>query len=97
MTRRRRRDTKGARPSSVSRAYGVDEVGAVTVLVWVTIVVVWPMLIDLLGPDDVLEEPPAVTSTTITTMAAMTSAITPAIAQPRPHDRRSFMALFLVR
>jgi hypothetical protein len=63
----------------------------VTVLVGLTIVVVWPMLRELVGAGDVLEEPPEVTSTTITTIAAMTIAIPPAIAQPRPCDRRSFM------
>ena len=87
----------GARRSSDSQAYGVDEVRGATVLVCVTIVVVCPMLIELLGPVDVLEDPPAATSTTITTMAAMITAIPPAIAQPRPRDRRSSMASLLVR
>jgi hypothetical protein len=31
-------------------------------------VVVWPMLTEWVVPDDVLEEPPPATSTTITTM-----------------------------
>jgi hypothetical protein len=85
-------------PIAFVRANGVDALEAVTVLVGSMIVVVWPMLIEWLGPDDdVLEAPPAATSTTITTMAATTSAIPPAIAQPRPRDRRSFMTLLLVR
>ena len=44
------------------------------------------MLIELLDADDVLEEPPLATSTTITTMAATARAIPPAIAHPRPRD-----------
>jgi len=56
----------------------VDDVGAVTVVVSLTMVVVWPMLTEWVVPDDVVEEPPPATSTTITTMAATTSAIAPA-------------------
>ncbi|MGO9976731.1 MAG: hypothetical protein ACLP01_28790 [Solirubrobacteraceae bacterium] len=55
--RRRHRIQRGCRQAC--RAYwDVDEVGAVTVLVGLTIVVVWPMLIEVPGADDVLEEPP---------------------------------------
>jgi hypothetical protein len=62
------------------------------VLVGFTIVVVWPILIDVGAVDDVVEElPPLDTSTTITTISATTNATAPAIAQPRPRDRWSFM------
>jgi hypothetical protein len=71
----------------------VDEVGAVTVAVGLTMVVVWPMLTEWVGPDDVLKERPPTTSTTITTMAATTSAMAPAIAQPRPCDRWSLTVI----
>ena len=66
----------------------MDEVDVAAVLVGFTIVVVRLMLIEGLGPDELLDElePPAATSTTTTTIAAMTSAIPPAIAQPRPRD-----------
>jgi hypothetical protein len=69
-------------------------VGVVTVVVGLTMVVVWPMLTEWVVPDDVLEEPPPATSTTITTMAATTRATAPAIAQPRPCDRRSLVVIF---
>jgi len=61
-------------------------VDLVLVLVGAAIVAVWLMLIEWVCPDDVLEELALATRTTITTMAATTSAIPPATAQPWSRD-----------
>ena len=61
------------------------------VLAGLTIVVVWLMLMEVVGVDDILKELPPVTSAAIMTMAAVPSAIPLAIAQPWPRDRPSFI------
>jgi hypothetical protein len=60
----------------------VVDVAVLTVRVGVTIVVVWPTLIELVREADVLDDPLLVTSKMTTTTTATPIAIPAAIAQP---------------